>query len=102
MSVCVDKKKQELINRNLERLADIKVAVTVEAAQLRMPLKRVLSMAAGEILELGRKTSEPMTLRIGEVVIASCEVVITADGKPSIKITAVHNKHRLTELERTG
>lgn len=98
----MDKQKAELIQQNLARLAEISVTLTVEAGRRRMPLKELLAMAPGDLINLKKGSSEPMVLRVGDVIIASCELMQGSDGSPSVRITAVHNKNLLPGLEKTG
>lgn len=94
--------KDVLIQQNLQRLAEVNVQLSVEAARMRMPLKKILAMSEEEVTIFNGSSQEPMILRIGDIVIGTCELVIGANGKPALKILTINDGHNLSGLERVG
>lgn len=63
----------------LERLLDVKVAVTVELGRATTTIGQVLEMGVGSVLELDRAVSEPVDLMAQGVRLARGEVVVVND-----------------------
>jgi len=85
------------ITKNLAILADINIQVTIEVGSIRLPLKKILALGAGDLLELQRKKSEPLTLKVGDKVLAYCELV-AIDGKVAVRITEICGQDMFSKL----
>jgi flagellar motor switch protein FliN/FliY len=85
------------IAKNLAMLADIKVQVTIEVGSVKLPLREVLALSSGNIVELQQKSSEPLTLKVGDKILAYCELV-TTNRKIAIRITEICGEDMFSQL----
>ena len=85
------------IAKNLAILADIKVQVTIEVGSLRLPLKELLALCPGDLLQLQKRSSEPLTLKVGDKILAYCELV-TLNGKIAVRITEICGQDMFSKL----
>ena len=85
------------IDKNLAMLTDIKVQVTIEVGSMRLPLKDVLTLGAGDLLQLQQRSSEPLTLKVGDKILAYCELV-TTNGKVAVRITEICGQDIFSKL----
>ena len=83
--------------KNMAMLADVKMQVTIEIGSLRLPLGDVLSLNLGDILELQQRSSEPLTLKVSDKVLAYCELV-TTNGKVGVRITEICGQDLFSKL----
>jgi flagellar motor switch protein FliN len=97
MDCKIKRDPEDSIERNLAMLADIKVQVTIEVGSRRMPLKEVLALTPGKIIELQMGKDDPLTLKVGDKILAYCELV--SDGnKTSIRVTEICGQDIFTNL----
>jgi flagellar motor switch protein FliN/FliY len=75
-----------LPNRDLSLLADIPVEVAVEIGRLRMPLRDLLSLEPGAVLELDRQADAPVDVLVNGRLVARGEVVVI-DGEFGVRVT---------------
>ena len=66
-------------NRDMTMLMDIPVQLTVELGRKRVPIKHVLQMAKGSVIELNNASGEPMDVLVNGCLIAQGEVVVVND-----------------------
>lgn len=78
------------IERNLERIMDIELPVTLNFGHTQMLLKDVLQFSPGSVIQLDRTVDEPVSLMVNNKVIARGEVVIV-DGNYGIRITEIES-----------
>jgi flagellar motor switch protein FliN/FliY len=69
-------------------LYDIELDVTLLFGSREMPLKDVLELGPGDVVELDRHVSEPVDLVVGDRIVARGEVVV-ANGNFALRITEV-------------
>jgi flagellar motor switch protein FliN len=69
-------------------LCDIELEATLQFGSREMPLRDVLELGPGDVVELDRHVSEPVDLVVGDKIVAKGEVVIV-DGNFALKITEV-------------
>lgn len=69
-------------------LCDIELDATVQFGSREMPLRDVLELGPGDVVELDRHISEPVDLVIGDRIVARGEVVIMS-GNFALRITEV-------------
>lgn len=67
-------------NKNLDILMDIKLNLTVELGRTEMPIKKVLELTRGSIVELQKIAGEPVELYANGKLIAHGEVVVIEDN----------------------
>ena len=66
--------------KNLENLLDIKLQLTVELGRATLPVKKVLELTRGSIVELEKIAGEPVELYANGKLIAHGEVVVIEDN----------------------
>lgn len=85
---------------DIDLILDIPVQLTVELGRTRVPIKQVLSMAQGSVIELDGLAGEPMDLLVNGCLIAQGEVVVVNE-KFGIRITdIVTPAERIRRLQR--
>ena len=67
-------------NQNLELLMDVKLQLTVELGRCELPIKKVLELTRGSIVELDRVAGEPVDLFANGKHVANGEVVVIDDN----------------------
>jgi flagellar motor switch protein FliN len=75
-------------HQNLELLLDVPLSVTLRFGERRMPLREILQLASGAVIELDRRAEEPVELLLDERAIARGNVVVV-DGCYGLRITEV-------------
>lgn len=85
---------------DLEMILDIPVQLTVELGRTRMPIKNLLQLAQGSVVELSGMAGEPLDVMINGFLIAQGEVVVVND-KLGIRLTDIITpSERLRRLNR--
>jgi flagellar motor switch protein FliN len=77
---------------NLEILLDVPVRVTVELGSCQMPMREVLQLSSGSVVQLDKLADAPVDLFVNQKRIAHGEVVVIED-RLGIKITKVLGSH---------
>lgn len=72
--------------KTLEIVLDVKVKVTVQLGSCQLPMREVLELAAGTVIQLNQQASDPVGLYVNDKLIAYGEVVVVEDSF-GIKIT---------------
>jgi flagellar motor switch protein FliN/FliY len=78
----------EISPANLEVILDVPVKVTVELGSCQMPMREVLQLNAGSVVQLDKIADAPVDLFVNQKRIAHGEVVVVED-RLGIKITKV-------------
>jgi len=76
------------VNKNLEILMDIKLQLTVELGRTELPIKKVLELTRGSIIELEKVAGEPVELFANGKLVAHGEVVVIEDNF-GLRITSI-------------
>jgi flagellar motor switch protein FliN len=71
---------------NLDLLLDVPVAVTVELGSCNMPMRDILQLNIGSVVQLDKVADSPVELRVNRKLIARGEVVVV-ENRLGIKIT---------------
>jgi flagellar motor switch protein FliN/FliY len=74
--------------QDLEMILDIPVQLTVELGRTRIPIKHILQLAQGSVVELDALAGEPMDVLVNGCLIAQGEVVVVND-KFGIRLTDI-------------
>ena len=86
---------------DLNMILDIPVQLTVELGRTRIPIKHILQLAQGSVVELETLAGEPMDVLVNGYLIAQGEVVVVND-KFGIRLTdIVTPSERIRRLSRT-
>jgi len=85
---------------DLNMILDIPVQLTVELGRTRIPIKHILQLAQGSVVELETMAGEPMDVLVNGYLIAQGEVVVVND-KFGIRLTdIVTPSERMRRLAR--
>ena len=85
---------------DLNMILDIPVQLTVELGRTRIPIKHILQLAQGSVVELDALAGEPMDVLVNGFLIAQGEVVVVND-KFGIRLTdVVTPSERLRRISR--
>ena len=74
--------------QEIEMVLDIPVQLTVELGRTRIPIKHILQLAQGSVIELDALAGEPMDVLVNGCLIAQGEVVVVND-KFGIRLTDI-------------
>jgi flagellar motor switch protein FliN/FliY len=73
---------------NLKLVMDVELNVSLRFGQRQMPLREVLGLASGSVVELDRKVNEPVELLLDGKLVARGEAVIV-DGNYGMRVTEI-------------
>lgn len=73
-------------DKALEIVLDVKVKVTVQLGSCMLPMREVLELSPGTVVQLNQHASDPVGLYANDKLIAYGEVVVVEDSF-GIKIT---------------
>ena len=73
-------------NKDVSLLMDVKVKLTVQLGSCRMPMREVMELVSGSVIQLNQEAKDPVGLYINDKLIAYGEVVVVEDNF-GIKIT---------------
>lgn len=72
--------------KSLDIVLDVKVKLTVQLGSVLLPMREVLELAAGSVVQLTQNASDPVGLFVNDKLVAYGEVVVVEDSF-GIKIT---------------
>ena len=75
---------------NLDILLDMPVTLTVELGSCQLPMREVLQLATGSVVQLNKPAGTPVELRANNKLVARGEVVVVEDHL-GIRITELAN-----------
>lgn len=85
-------------NGNLELILDVPLGVSVELGRVKMPVRQLLSLTAGSVIELAKLAGEPLDVLINGRAVARGEAVMVND-KFGVRLTEiVSQKERVEQL----
>ncbi len=77
-------------NWNIDLLLDVELPVMVSFGTTEIPLKDVLKLGIGSIIELDKSVNDPVTITVNQKPIARGEVVMV-DGNYGVRILEVES-----------
>ncbi len=87
---------------DIDRVLDIPVQLSVELGRTKVPIKYILQLGQGSVVELDALAGEPMDVLVNGYLIAQGEVVVVND-KFGIRLTdVVTPSERLKRVSRGG
>jgi len=87
---------------DINMILDIPVQLTVELGRTRIPIKHILQLAQGSVVELDALAGEPMDVLVNGYLIAQGEVVVVNE-KFGIRLTdIVTPSERMRRLSRNA
>jgi flagellar motor switch protein FliN/FliY len=72
--------------KTLEIVLDVKVKIAVQIGSCMLPMREVLELAPGSVVQLHQHASDPVGLYVNDKLVAYGEVVVVEDNF-GIKIT---------------
>lgn len=91
---------QSAAHNDMEMIMDIPVQLSVELGRTKMPIKDLLQLSQGSVVELTALAGEPMDILINGLLIARGEVVLVNE-KLGIRVTDIITpSERLRRLNR--
>lgn len=72
--------------KTLDIVLDVKVKVTVQLGSCQLPMRDVLELVPGSVIQLTQHASDPVGLYVNDKLVAYGEVVVVEDNF-GIKIT---------------
>ncbi len=86
--------------QDIDLILDIPVSLTVELGRTKIPIKNILQLAQGSVIELDALAGEPMDVLVNGCLIAQGEVVVVNE-KFGIRLTdIVTPSERMRRLHR--
>lgn len=76
------------IDKHLSRINDVEMSLTVEIGRTRMPIREVLGLEPGHVVELDRSAGAPADVLLNGRLIAHGEVVVV-DQDYAVRITKI-------------
>ena len=91
-----------IAGNDINMILDIPVQLTVELGRTRIPIKHILQLAQGSVVELEAMAGEPMDVLVNGYLIAQGEVVVVNE-KFGIRLTdIVTPSERMRRLSRSS
>lgn len=81
-----------LPGQSIELLLDVELPVSLSFGRTHLPLRDVLRLTSGSIVELNRSVGEPVEVIVNNCVIARGDVVVV-DGNYGVRITQIISRH---------
>ncbi len=73
---------------NLDALMDVPVTLSVEIGRNRLPIKELLRLNQGAVVELDREVNQPLDLLVNGTLMARGEVVVV-DGQFGLRLVDI-------------
>ena len=87
-------------SHDLSFIKDIPVQLSVELGRARLPIKEILKLGQGSVVELNARAGEPMDVLINGMLIAQGEIV-SVNGNYGVRLTDIITPaERLNRLNR--
>ena len=84
---------------NLGLILDVPLEVSVELGRVRMPVRQLLSLTAGSVIELAKLAGEPLDVLINGRTVARGEAVMVND-KFGVRLTEIVSQSERVERLR--
>ena len=75
---------------NIDLLLDVELPIVVSFGEAEMPLKDVLRLGVGSVIELDKSVNDPVTIIVNDKPIARGEVVMV-DGNYGVRVLEVES-----------
>ncbi|MGO9009696.1 MAG: flagellar motor switch protein FliN [Bryobacteraceae bacterium] len=81
-----------LNSRTIGLLLDVDLPVSISFGRTRLPMKEVLKLSTGSIVELDRDVNDPVEVRVNQHLIARGEVVVV-EGNYGVRIQEIASRN---------
>ena len=81
----------------LDRVIDLELPFSVVLGRATLPIKEVVKLTSGSLIELDQYVDQPMELRVRGAVVARCEVV-TIGGNYGVRIKEIMSPEERMKL----
>ena len=78
-------------SRTMELLLEVDLPISISFGKAKLPLKDVLKLTTGSIVELNREVNEPVEVLVNQCLIARGEVVVV-EGNYGVRIQAIASR----------
>jgi flagellar motor switch protein FliN/FliY len=96
--VPADQNSVPAVSRTMDLLLDVDLPVSISFGQTRLPLKDVLKLMTGSIVELNRGVNDPVDVLVNQCLVARGEVVVV-EGNYGVRIQEIASRRdRLRSL----
>lgn len=85
--------------KNLDMLLDVPLSVTVELGRVRMPVRQLLALGSGAVIELSKLAGEPLDVLINGKQVARGEAVMVNE-RFGVRLTEVVSPNERVERLR--
>ena len=92
---------ETLHKANLDRILDVKLELMLRFGERILPLRDLVEVATGSVIELNKRVQEPADLLLGGKLIARGEVVLS-EGNYALRVTEVCEPRQRLENVQTG
>jgi flagellar motor switch protein FliN len=75
---------------NIDLLLDVELPITVSFGETSIPLKDVLKLGVGSVIELDKSVNDPVKIIVNDKAIARGEVVMV-DGNYGVRVLEVES-----------
>lgn len=82
----------ESLTPAMDLLVNVPMRISVELGRARMPMKNILQLSQGSVIELDKASGEPMTIYINGEMFAYGEAVLVNQERFGVRLTALANK----------
>jgi len=83
-----------LNSRTIGLLLDVDLPVSISFGKTRLPMKEVLKLTTGSIVELDRDVNDPVEVLVNQRLVARGEVVVV-EGNYGVKIQEIANRNEI-------
>ena len=85
---------------NLDRILDVELELTLQFGERTLPLRDLVELAAGSIIELDQRVQDPASLLLAGRLIARGEIVLS-EGNYALRVTEVcDHRQRLEGVDK--
>ncbi len=94
-----DVKSENAPTRDIDFLLDIPLEITVELGRKKMPIRELLQLGQGSVIELEKIAGEPMEILVNNKLVARGEVVVVNE-KFGVRLTDIISpSERINQLK---
>jgi flagellar motor switch protein FliN len=80
----------------LNRVLNVDLELRVEMGRVKLPIREILDLSCGSIVDLHKALDEPMEVLVGDKLLAKGEIVVV-DDMLGIRVTEIVNPENAAE-----